>query len=602
MPKIHYSTAAVSYAGPIPLVPSTQSTQSPPPLKRKRKTQGSTEGDDGLPILGDDEISNEDYRCGGPGLVRYPVVKQDLDNDHPLQAVFITQLKGSMVKILQKWGVDFSTITLGRQAHDNGRLNPDVDTITVHATKHALDDSWFNACKEIRRHFVQKEQSHLCIEIIDKTAFCNTLLYAITVSDSFARTWKVLRPLVLDVLGDTDWTVLSTMTRDTMNEPDPTTILVVVREESTHDWTAVREAIVDILDLHKLGHVAVEIRRGSIEPYGQKPSLRGLRDWDMFAHPGGSIGVHGSDQASSTFGGFLELQLPSGEWKLYGVASYSGIMTGKADDMWDKHGIRPDDIRNDLYLDHPSLGDHISSIKQYRHELSVNAGRESYIALEKRILEGACLSRSDMYSFDCAQQRITDLRLFTAKGRSLYNRTQLLLGKVYAASGHRRSPESRLLDWALIDVMSDRLSPNEIPQLNVTGEAQNSIYVSSSVYVEGVAYPQYDIFICKTGRSGFTDGEMGKLLEADVQNWFQDSHGDWKSVKGTAYQIFSAVSEFGSPGDSGSFVTYVTGAFIGLLIGGVSDVGVGLFMRASDLFEDIKLITGAQDIRIPEEF
>lgn len=73
----------------------------------------------------------------------------------------------------------------------------------------------------------------------------------------------------------------------------------------------------------------------------------------------------------------------------------------------------------------------------------------------------------------------------------------------------------------------------------------------------------------------------------------------WKSVKGRVHLVVPLHSVFGDPGDSGSFVMSVTGKFVGLYMGGDRDRGTGLFIAAKDLFEDIKLITGAINVRVP---
>jgi hypothetical protein len=81
------------------------------------------------------------------------------------------------------------------------------------------------------------------------------------------------------------------------------------------------------------------------------------------------------------------------------------------------------------------------------------------------------------------------------------------------------------------------------------------------------------------------------MKEVDLQSWFQDEDGSWKSVKVVA-QVVSPegglqVSAFGQAGDSGSFVFDKGGRFAGLYMGGNAGEGTGYVMAADDLFEDI---------------
>ncbi|OAX85228.1 hypothetical protein ACJ72_00388 [Emergomyces africanus] len=56
---------------------------------------------------------------------------------------------------------------------------------------------------------------------------------------------------------------------------------------------------------------------------------------------------------------------------------------------------------------------------------------------------------------------------------------------------------------------------------------------------------------------------------------------------------------FSAEGDSGSFIFDQQTNFVGLLFAGNMEMGVAYFTPATILFEDIKTMTGALDVRLP---
>jgi hypothetical protein len=55
---------------------------------------------------------------------------------------------------------------------------------------------------------------------------------------------------------------------------------------------------------------------------------------------------------------------------------------------------------------------------------------------------------------------------------------------------------------------------------------------------------------------------------------------------------------FAEGGDSGSWITRVDGKVLGILAGGDERLGTTYFCRINDVFDDIKDITGAAEVRI----
>ncbi|KMQ47497.1 Trypsin-like cysteine/serine peptidase domain [Trichophyton rubrum] len=280
---------------------------------------------------------------------------------------------------------------------------------------------------------------------------------------------------------------------------------------------------------------------------------------DIKAKLGGSLGMQGKSTSSFTFGGFLELQFHRNhQWKRFGLTNFHFMTNDHYLDDWKSQGIMPGDSRNHLTIDHPSRGDYNKSIKHYEKEASSIRTQEYYETKKRMENKDPSLSRIKVANF----KHDTDLMNGYIRMARLANEFYLegcqYLGKVYAASGYRITPSNRLLDWALKEVERDR--------------------------------------------TGFTEGRLGALHVTDLQSWSKNPDGSWNKVRGSLHEIFPVAPRgtFGDPpGDSGDIMMDRNGSFVGLYVGGFLESGTGYFMEAKDLFEDIRAITGATDVKVP---
>ncbi|EZG20498.1 hypothetical protein H107_01363 [Trichophyton rubrum CBS 202.88] len=268
--------------------------------------------------------------------------------------------------------------------------------------------------------------------------------------------------------------------------------------------------------------------------------------------------MQGKSTSSFTFGGFLELQFHRNhQWKRFGLTNFHFMTNDHYLDDWKSQGIMPGDSRNHLTIDHPSRGDYNKSIKHYEKEASSIRTQEYYETKKRMENKDPSLSRIKVANF----KHDTDLMNGYIRMARLANEFYLegcqYLGKVYAASGYRITPSNRLLDWALKEIGS---------------------------------------------RTGFTEGRLGALHVTDLQSWSKNPDGSWNKVRGSLHEIFPVAPRgtFGDPpGDSGDIMMDRNGSFVGLYVGGFLESGTGYFMEAKDLFEDIRAITGATDVKVP---
>ena len=103
----------------------------------------------------------------------------------------------------------------------------------------------------------------------------------------------------------------------------------------------------------------------------------------------------------------------------------------------------------------------------------------------------------------------------------------------------------------------------------------------------------------KVGRSsGYSKGEYSKLKQVRIAR-VRDSDGTVRTAITTEHSVScSPTSTFCVSGDSGSFIFDDDGGVVGLLYGGSERNDVAYFTHILDVFEDVKAITGAADVRI----
>jgi hypothetical protein len=107
--------------------------------------------------------------------------------------------------------------------------------------------------------------------------------------------------------------------------------------------------------------------------------------------------------------------------------------------------------------------------------------------------------------------------------------------------------------------------------------------------------------LCKSGRSTSMTTSVYNGLESVKLDRLESKEGPgfhlvitWVSKIATPEGPFS----FAEPGDSGALITRMDGKVLGILTGGDERQGTTYFCRINDVFDDIKDITGAVEVRI----
>ncbi|KAK2850660.1 hypothetical protein FQN49_005440 [Arthroderma sp. PD_2] len=238
----------------VPLLTSTSQF-----CKRLRWVHGATEVD-GIAFLGEGDIINGDFQCGGPHLANLPAITS-LCTDMPFDAETSKLLVKRTREIMDKWNVKWWNIQCVRRIPQD-QWYTYYDTILVYADRDVPDMSWFNACKEVLA-FIAKENFSLNIEIIDQRGNGRPTLSEVFPGDPLVTEWGSLRQGILQAFPLLIRHHICAVELSTPPNNHVSTIAISVVEDYYHDynWLSVREHIVDMLDDRDLYHVAMSLLR-----------------------------------------------------------------------------------------------------------------------------------------------------------------------------------------------------------------------------------------------------------------------------------------------------------------------------------------------------
>ena len=462
-----------SYAGPTLSIsyPSTSSSPSQLVAKRLRRTRGTL--DDDQPQE-DDEIRNEGYRAGGPQLCNLPATTVVIFRDCPLVAAWDQGMRQLTIEILHSHNIDFQDLTLltRKDARESETMTiTSAETIFILATKRSGED-WRSVCKSIRKLCIQHQLPDVSVEIADVRGLQTVRSFAVNPQDMIYKSWPSIKKPIIEILGPRPWVTLELLRRGkgATAEENTNTIVITIETSSQSDWTEVREQMIELLDTNNFEDIAVEIGRGSIYRLTQQNSRLLPNDaYEIGARIGTSIGPRGNNKSAGTFGCYVEVQSsPSNEWHTYGLTCHLVILPSSSNhplkDKWDKHGIMPDELDNDLEMDMPSLLDHSATVEDWKATIQ-QFETEDHKTTRSRLRDPEDFVPPYLTkAFQRLETHIVTLKERVQMAEAIFQKGSERLGSVYASSGLRlssASPDSRIsVDWALLKIAPERSSHN----------------------------------------------------------------------------------------------------------------------------------------------
>ncbi|KAJ5251078.1 hypothetical protein N7489_001488 [Penicillium chrysogenum] len=382
-----------------------------------------------------------------------------------------------------------------------------------------------------------------------------------------------------------------------------TTVLVICdSKQPPHHRESSVSNIQRLLDDHKLSKVAVKfvsgrLARGAYDLMGKELDRRVLQVPCML---GESIALKGAHN-SGTLGGLLELKMPGkAEYLTVGLTCFHCVNPSEKGmdpqflarvHVWRDEGIAPDDnLRTRLEVENPSPNAIKVKIASVRDEICGIEQNEEYARLCDLVSEGlqGQLGRRAEQTFLGITKNLSELKSFLRE----MEKFRANFGSVFAASGFRTTNDckSSNLDWALVEIPSDRVGDNITPDGHHLREGPIPVNLDDiPLFIHGQ-------------RSGLSKGRKGILLSAHLKHEIKDG----ESVTRVTYEqsIFPHTGlHFSQGGDSGALVFTESHVVVGMLIGGViSNSGFestcSYFTPIDVLVKDIKKITKATDVRL----
>ena len=267
---------------------------------------------------------------------------------------------------------------------------------------------------------------------------------------------------------------------------------------------------------------------------------------------GSSIGLKGNKDQAGTLGCWLRLHLPNGQ-TLPVILTCSHVLFSKetpAQAKISRDGMRLDEFLGKFEATYPAVYDLDWNIKRLDN------------AINSRTLDSS------------------EIQLY----RQLHRLRHTSVGTVIAASGIRKNADDRRVDWALIRSSESNMR-NHVPSKYEV--KQEHYQIPDGTKVRSHAEVSMGDWVVKQGRTtGTTTGRVSKMRR--FVPW--PEHG----IHSSEIEIFGETEDFALSADSGSMVTDINGALVGILFGNetrVLNFNVGFITPFKDLVDDVKHYT-----------
>ncbi|KAK2847610.1 hypothetical protein FQN49_005716 [Arthroderma sp. PD_2] len=611
-------------------------------ISRDGRTRSSRGSSDDSEELREDGWIDEDLRAGGPTLAPAPSTTISLPPESPYNSRLDGrgELSKQLRTILEEAGVTAKAFTFCYRQCPLFLDDELIPTLIIDAKRKSPDDKWLSASKEIYELLKENDLSYFNVEIYDERLDTPKYSTPVPSSDPIYPLWDEILNQILNGIDCRSVLAIECFRygENFDGDKNPVTVIITVDRTSNGPWKDTREIIISILSRHSLHHVAVLISQGQI--YRSADSLdRRLPEnaWEDPMQVGLSLGVYQSRHSSSTFGGWVELKHEEGsDWKRLGLTCFHCVLPNLSDlSLDDKIAIRKTFFKgisiNDpiskrlLSLEQPSLKDARHAFDNLAKDLH-RPVESRIIAIREVIQEGGGISPRSRRPYDYYTARLaaisetmTKIEKFHQSPPPVSPCNNLLVsclpinprmelesmethspsyaGYVFAASGYRQMTSTIRgnkvqADWALIEVPESRHSENTLLTYGDVG-LYNDLQPFPGV-------PEEREKVLKLGRStektkGYFSGLKSALLNV------YDGKGGMSEVKTLEYAVTGASGTlFSDPGDSGALVFDEGANCIGMIFAGSTTSKASYVTLLPDLYDDIKRITGAVDVRIAE--
>ncbi|KAL4912364.1 hypothetical protein BDW62DRAFT_24456 [Aspergillus aurantiobrunneus] len=603
----------------LPLSSEPSGADSPP--TRSKRSHGSSTDEPSLP--GEDGFVEDDLRAGGPVLAEAPCqTVQYVTSDWQYHPVFknIDQrdLTIDLFEICRQNGVRPLEIHL---CYRRAVFGPDATIPTALVLADRGDDvlarGWIDVARKLYAHLQTKGIDGVAVEIVDLRLLQRSRVFPCFPDDEIFPLWDTVGPAILEKIGLAGVFTVGCFRFGLDKDPNkcPPTVLIGVDHRHPRDWKQARDEVLGVLESHRLTTVGVLIRKdidafvGAISDANPAadPLIPGVAHCANGAKPAYSCAHHALKHGHGSLGEWVEIQNPdSKKWLPFALTCFhcclppeDALSAGdvKIVEKWTSDGVPVGDsnVERLLLVDSPTHADIHRGIDHLERQLNETQNEHRYQKVEKARITGDFVLPGDKRVWRIHTESIEILKNELGVMKNFFTQKRYHLGHVFSASGLREvqstedAKKGSNRDWALIRPNKERpVGINEISSQPAFQQGQ-LISFHGTLAAGQVLY--------KMGRAtGFTVGKYGGLKSAAVARRIVG--GEEREVATWEHCFTSPGKYIINKGDSGSFVFTTTGYVVGMLFGGANSGDIGYFTCTRDLLDDIRLITGAKQVRI----
>ncbi|KXG54559.1 uncharacterized protein PGRI_077030 [Penicillium griseofulvum] len=544
------------------------------------------------------------------------------------------------IYILQQLSLELISVQLvGRLSKVNPESEPTFTILTIMPDQ-PNPDIWYRAVRQIHSVLL-RDTPDISVELIEQKLCTGIYCYPVNRTHPIFPKWPSIAQCIVSHCDTREWTALECWRygTDPTREKNPVTVVVQVLETSTYSFIAVARYINIILGLFDQIDVDVLFRRNTSRPFMGNPPVP-VEACAGTILPGVSLGMHECSVGSSTLGGLVQVQLDH-QWRTYALTCFHAVWPSenhrdikrlneipdalKAIEHWGFHPLDPRDptsfphlSSHILRVDHPSLQDLNSTIDR-RRSIVTGMRTQQFLNYENEINKGedGWLSESAKAKYEAILRRIKATEDACSPFITMRDSGNHVLGYVYAGSGMNRirnmerlnkqsEKETRLvsIDWALVEINPARLQPQQHGDC-ISGNRPfpygNNVQFSGA-FGQPITEPFFGLELQKSGRS--SQITTGTYSELECVTFTQTKGDDGQTIVVPTWEHKIASNgdgDFAEQGDSGSWVYTISGELVGILKGGDEAHGTGTMMLMPDIFDDIRSVTGATNVRVAPE-
>ncbi|KAF7716165.1 Uncharacterized protein PECH_005441 [Penicillium ucsense] len=480
-----------------------------------------------------------------------------------------------------------------------------------------------NAAALAKEIYTDLRRSHynVNVEIIDIIARLPIRSFPVLSSDKIGEDWQRIASEIIEILHSNEWIGIgcSRYGVEETAEENSVTVVIRIQKDSTRDWTSAARSISSLLTFRNIRDTNVLFEKNERFLGAGSPILPS-QVIPRAVRPGVSIGIHGSTAGSSTLGGLVDLRWPGKDWETFGITAFHCVWpppaqreglrrrSGADADLqyWKTNPVRPEHatrVSGLLEIDHPSLGDLKEKILHKTKRIQAIEFHDRVSRIQQKMMRCELDPDSDVVTpgeqawYSRQMEIISALAKQRDKTQAFIRDKSYYLGPVFAGSGLwrtiARGHDQGIADWALTGIPRERSGANEVQPDRYSNMIMSPTFQFTSQPRDSRKY-------AKVGRSsGFTVGRYNGLRDVQLHIVLDDQGKEIEKITREHVICSGEKVVFAEPGDSGSLVyDPFTEDVVGLLWGAYRAGTEAFFTPIEEVFEDIKNVTGACEVRL----